>query len=216
MMDVILSKERVDVQECDVLVTGFFVDERPLKGSSGWIDWRLNGMISRFLIEKKLSGGWKEMTLVLSQRRIVPRMILLLGLGETKEYSYLRLRELAPHLLVTLKKLGTLNICFSLPYKESYNVDCGKLAEILIEGIVDGSDLGEDPFDEEWMKNLRLFFAEGEEHFSELLLGVQTAKSVLEERIQIRIFTPSEDNSATSKTKIFPSPLIPSRQGRRI
>jgi hypothetical protein len=202
MMDVILSKERVDVQECDVLVIGFFVDERPLKGSSGWIDWRLNGMISRFLIEKKLSGDWKEMTLVLSQRRIVPRMILLLGLGETKEYSYLRLRELAPHLLVTLKKLGTLNVCFSLPYEESYNVDCGKLAEVLIEGIVDGSDLGEHPFDEEWMKNLRLFFAEGEEHFSELLLGVQTAKSILEERIQIRIFTPSEDNSATSNTKV--------------
>lgn len=201
-MDVILSKERVDVQECDVLVTGFFVDERPLKGSSGRIDWRLNGMISRFLIEKKLSGDWKEMTLVLSQRRIVPRMILLLGLGETKEYGYLRLRELAPHLLMTLKKLGTLNVCFSLPYEESYNVDCGKLAEILIEGIVDGSDLGKDPFDEEWMKNLRLFFAEGEEHFSELFMGVQTAKSVLEERIQIRIFTPAEDHSATSKTKI--------------
>ncbi len=201
-MDVILSKEWVDVQECDVLVTGFFVDERPLKGSSGWIDWRLNGMISRFLIEKKLSGDWKEMTLVLSQRRIVPGMILLLGLGETKEYSYLRLRELAPHLLVTLKKLGTLNVCFSLPYAESYNVDCGKLAEVLIEGIVDCSDLGEHPFDEEWMKNLRLFFAEGEEHFSELLLGVQTAKSILEERIQIRIFTPSEDNPATSTTKI--------------
>jgi hypothetical protein len=202
MMDVILSKERVDVQECDVLVTGFFVDERPLKGSSGWIDWRLNGMISRFLIEKKLSGDWKEMTLILSQRRIAPRMILLLGLGETKEYSYLRLRELAPHLLVTLKKLGTLNVCFSLPYEESINVDCGKLAEVLIEGIVDCSDLGEHPFDEEWMKNLRLFFAEGEEHFSELLLGVQTAKSILEKRIQIRIFTPSEDNSATSKTNI--------------
>ena len=202
MMDVILSKERVDVQECDVLVIGFFVDERPLKGSSGWIDWRLNGMISRFLIEKKLSGDWKEMTLVLSQRRIVPRMILLLGLGESKEYSYLRLRELAPHLLVTLKKLGTLNVCFSLPYEESTNVDCGKLAEVLIEGIVDGSDLAEHPFDEEWMKNLRLFFAEGEEHFSELLLGVQTAKSILEERIQIRIFTPSEDNSATSGTRI--------------
>jgi hypothetical protein len=202
MMDVILSKERVDVQECDVLVTGFFVDERPLKGSSGWIDWRLNGMISRFLIEKKLSGDWKEMTLILSQRRIAPRMILLLGLGETKEYSYLRLRELAPHLLATLKKLGTVNVCFSLPYEESYNVDCGKLAEVLIEGIVDCSDLGEHPFDEEWMKNLRLFFAEGEEHFSELLMGVQTAKSILEERIQIRIFTPSEDNGATSRTQI--------------
>ena len=59
-MDVILSKERVDVQECDVLVTGFFKDERPLKGSSGWIDWRFNGMLSQFLMEKKLTGDWKE------------------------------------------------------------------------------------------------------------------------------------------------------------
>ena len=192
MMDVILSKEKVDVQECDVLVSGFFVDERPLKGSSGWIDWRLNGMVSRFLIEKKLTGDWKEMTLVLSQGRIMPRMILLLGLGKTNEYSYLRLRALVPHLLVTLKRLDTLTVCFSFPYEESYNVDCGKLAEVLIEGIVDCLDLGQYSLDKDWIKNLRLFFAEGEEHFSELLLGIQTAKSILEERIQIRIFTPSE------------------------
>ena len=128
--------------------------------------------------------------------------MLLLGLGETKEYSYLRLREVAPHLLATLKKLGTLNICLSLPYEESYNVDCGKSAEVLIEGIVDCLDLDQHAFDEEWIKKLRLFFAEGEEHFSELLLGVRTAKSILDERIQIRIFTPSEDRSASSGTKI--------------
>ena len=191
-MDVILSKEKVDVQECDVLVTGFFTDERPLKGSSGWIDWRLNGLVSRFLIEKKLTGDWNEMTLVHREGRVAPRMILLFGLGKTNEYSYLRLRELTPHLLMTLKRLNTLNVCFSLPYDESYNVDCGKLAEVLIEGIVDCLALGQDPFDKEWTKNLRLFFAEGEEHFSELLFGVQTAKSILEERIQIRIVTPSE------------------------
>jgi hypothetical protein len=62
-MDVILSPERIDIQECDVLVTGFFSDERPLRGSTGWIDWRLNGILSRLLIEKRLTGGWKETTL---------------------------------------------------------------------------------------------------------------------------------------------------------
>jgi hypothetical protein len=36
-MDVILSTEGIDIQECDVLVTGFFQDERSLKRSSGWI-----------------------------------------------------------------------------------------------------------------------------------------------------------------------------------
>ena len=197
-MDVILSKERVDTQESDVLVTGFFKDERPLKGSSGWIDWRLNGMLSRFLMEKKLTGDWKETTLIPSQGRVMPRMILLLGLGEMKEYSYLRLRELSPHLLETLKKLDAFTVCLSLPYEESTHVDCGKLAEVLIEGMADCLDLHPYPFNEEWIKNLELHFAEGEEHFFEILLGVQTAKSILGERIPIRIFTPSEDASAPS------------------
>lgn len=191
-MDVILSTEGVDVQECDVLVAGFFQDERPLKGSSGWIDWRLNGMLSQFLIENKLTGDWKETTLIPSQGRVVPRLILLLGLGRVKEYSYLRLRELSSHLLETLKKLKTINVCLSLPYEEGYNVDCGKLVEVLIEEIADCLDPTRNLMDGEWIKGLRLFFAEGEERFSEILLGVQTAKSILEDRLHIRIFIPSE------------------------
>ena len=192
-MDLVLSKEKIDVQECDALVTGFFRDEKPLRGSTGLIDWRLNGMLSRLLVEKKLTGEWKETTLIPSQGRVMPRMLLLLGLGEVREYSYLRARELSPHLLETLKKLDALGVCLSLPYEERYNVDCGKLAEVLIEGIADCSDLGGYSFNREWIENLRLFFAEGEENFFEILLGLQTAKSILEERIQIRIFTPSED-----------------------
>jgi len=195
-MDTILSKGEVDVQECDVLVTGFFSDERPLTGSTGLIDWRLNGMLSRLLTEKKLTGGWKETTLIPSQGRVMSRMILLLGLGEVREYSYLRVRELSPYLLETLKKLDVLDVCLSFPYEERYNVDCGKLAEVLIEGIADCLDLGGYSFNGEWIKRLRLFFAEGEENFLEILLGLQTAKSILEQRIQIRIFTPSEETSS--------------------
>jgi hypothetical protein len=191
-MDVILSSEAIDLQECDVLVTGFFQDERPLRGSSGWMDWRLNGVLSRFLIEKRLTGDWQEATLIPSQGRVMSRMILLLGLGKIREYSYLRLRELSPYLLETLKKLNTSNVCLSLPYEESYNVDCGKLAEVLIEGIADCLDLDQYSFNQEWIKSLRLFFAEGEERFPEILLGVQTAQSILEDRLKIRIFAPSE------------------------
>jgi hypothetical protein len=189
-MDVILSSERIDVQECDILVTGFFQDERPLKGPSGWVDWRLNGMLSRFLIEKRLTGDLQEATLIPSQGRVMSRIILLLGLGQVKEYSYLRLRELSPFLLETLKKLNTSNICLSFPYEEGYNVDCGKLTEVLIESIADCSDLGQYSFNQEWIKELRLFFAEGEERFPEMLLGIQTAQSILGDRLKIRIFTP--------------------------
>jgi hypothetical protein len=189
-MDVILSSEKIDVQECDIIVTGFFQDERPLKGSGGWVDWRLNGMLSRFLIEKRLTGDWKEVTLIVSQGRVMSPIILLIGLGLVKEYSYLRVRELSPFLLETLKKLNTSNICLSFPYEEGYNVDCGKLTEVLIESIADCSDLGQYSFSQEWIKGLRLFFAEGEERFPEILLGIQTAQSILGDRLKIRIFTP--------------------------
>ena len=189
-MDIILSKERVDVQECDVLVTGFFKDERPLKGSSGWIDWRLNGKLSRLLMEKRLTGDWKEATLIPTQGRVIPRLTLVLGLGEVKEYNYLRLRELSLHLLEILKKLEAVNVCLSLPYEESYHVGCGKLAEVLIRGIADCINLSGYAFHGEWIKKLRLHFAEGEEHLSEILSGVQTAKSILTKRIPVRILIP--------------------------
>ena len=191
-MEIILSKEKVDVQECDVLVTGFFRDERPLKGSSGWLDWRLNGMLSQLLIENKLTGDWKEATLIPSRERILPKMILLLGLGEVKRYSYLRLRELSPYLLDTLRKLGWLNVCLSFPYGESYRVDYRKIVENLIEGIADEFNHQKTLFEEEWTRRLRLYFAEGEEVFPEILSGAQTAKSILGRRIQLEISVPPE------------------------
>ena len=188
-MDVILSPEGVDFQECDVLVTGFFLDERPLKGSSGLVDWRLNGRLSRLIIEKRLTGEWKETILIPSEGRVIPRTILLLGLGRVKEYSYPRLRELSPFLLETLQKLNISSACFSLPYGDHTSVDCARSAEILIEGMADSFDLGK--FNETWVRSLQLTFAEGESQMFEILLGVQTAKSMLEDKLPIRIFAPA-------------------------
>jgi hypothetical protein len=191
-MDVILSTDGVDLQECDILAIGFFQDERPLKGSSGWIDWRLNGILSHFLIEKRLTGDWKETTLIPSRGRVIPPIILLFGLGKVRDYGYLRLRELSSHLLETLKNLKTPNICLSLPYEEHYNVDCGKSAKVLIEGIADCLDSGHSSSNEEWINSLRLFFSVEEEKFPEILLEVQTAQSILKDRLKIRIFGTSE------------------------
>jgi hypothetical protein len=191
-MEIILSKEKVDVQQCDVLVTGLFRDERPLKGSTGWVDWRLNGMLSQLLIENKLTGDWKEATLIPSRERILPKMILLLGLGEVKRYSYLRLRELSPYLLDTLRKLGWLNVCLSFPYGESYHVDYRKIVESVIEGIADEFNHQKTLFEEGWTRRLRLYFAEGEEVFSEILSGVQAAKSIFGHRVEIKISVPPE------------------------
>jgi hypothetical protein len=197
-MEVILSTRQVDVQECEVLVTGFFEDERPLRGSSGWVDWRLNGRISRCLSEKRLLGTWKEMTLIPSEGRILPSLVLWVGLGKVKEYSYPRLRELFPYLLETLKKLNVSKICFSLPEDAEHQVEPGKLAEVLMEGIADIVDEADASRKEPWAKGLQLFFADEEERSSEILLGVQTAQSILEDRLSIRILVPPEEKGIST------------------
>jgi hypothetical protein len=189
-MDVIISREEVDLQESNLLVTSLFQDERPLRGSTGWVDWRLNGMLSRLLIDQRLTGEWGERILIPSQGRMNSRLILLFGLGKVREYSYLFVREVVPFMLETLRNLKASHIGLSLPYGEAYNVDCGKLAEVLLEGFTDGLD--QYPSDRRWMENLTLSFAEGEGRFSEIFLGIQTAKSILKDRLQIRILTPSE------------------------
>jgi hypothetical protein len=196
-MEVILSTLQADAYECEILVVGFFEDERPLRGSTGWVDWRLNGVLSRYLLEKKLLGIWKEMTLIPSQARILSPLILLVGLGKIREYSYLRLRELFPFLLETLKKLKVSKICFSLPEDGEHQVEAGKLAEVLMEGIADGMDESAAQDRVGWIDGLQLFFAEGEGRFSEILVGVQTAQSILKGRLNIRILVPSEENVST-------------------
>ncbi len=192
-MDVILSREGADAQECDILVCGIFQDERPLKSTSGWIDWRFNGRLSRLVINQKITGEWKETTLMASHGRIAPRLILFLGLGKTKEYGSLRLRDLLPHLLETLRNLQISSLCLSLPYDdERYNIGCGRLIEVFLEGMSDRLKVSQLPPDEEWMKNLRLFFAEGEGLVSEILLGIQAGQSTLKERLNIRVLIPSD------------------------
>jgi len=188
-MDVILSDRKADVQECEILVSGFFEDERPLRGTSGWLDWRLNGLLSRFLIHKRLIGKWKETILIPSQGRILVPLILLVGLGKVREYSYLRLRELLPSLLESLQKLNVSKVCFSLPEDEEHQVESGKMAEVLMEGIADSTAESRSGR-EGWVKGLTLYFAEREDGSAEVLLGLQTARSILQDRLDIQILLP--------------------------
>ncbi len=212
-MEVILSQEKIDVQDCELLVTGFFSNERPLKGSAGWLDWRFNGLLSSLLLENRLIGNWKELTLIPSQGRVTPPLVLLMGLGEFKDYSYLRLREIFPYLLETLQKLRVRKVCLSFPYGEPYKVDVGKLVEVLLEGIADSLDLFGNSVDGSWVQGFQIFFGEGEKYFYEILLGVQTAKMILEDRLPIRIFTPSQKTIQDDRSFTAPERGQTSKRG---
>ena len=200
-MEIILSSDSIDVQECDVIVTGFFLDERPLRETSGWIDWRLNGRLSRSIQAKRLTGEWKETILVPSEGRLVAPLILLIGLGRVREYGALRLRELSAHLIMTLQGIQVPNICLSFPCEGTYSIDWCKTAEVLVEGMADCLDRDPRLTDEEWVKNLRLLFTQDSGRFEETLLRIQAVKSILEGRFQIRVLASSDNSDPLQKRR---------------
>jgi hypothetical protein len=192
MMDVIFSADGIDDLDCDVFVAGVFQDERPLKGLSGWIDWRFNGRVSRLLMGNRFTGSLKETVLIPTEGRILARMILLLGLGKKEEYGSLRLRELASTLLEMAEKLRIHRVGFAFPYGERYGVGGDKPVEILLEGMAGGSDSGSPAAEKEWIAGLQVLFPGQKNSLPEMLLGLKTAQSVVGDRFTFRPLVPTD------------------------
>jgi len=81
------SEHPLDHLDTTCLILPFFADERPIKGLSGFADWRMNGKISRDLQSSRVLGELQEVVLIPSAHRLKSENLLLFGLGAQKEFS---------------------------------------------------------------------------------------------------------------------------------
>lgn len=77
-----LTPEPLERVDSEIVVAGFFSDERPLRGGAGRADWRLCGGLSRRIVAGDLSGLRGEALLMGCGRALRAPRLLLLGLGE--------------------------------------------------------------------------------------------------------------------------------------
>lgn len=69
------------IQGLDGAVAVVFQDERPLQGMASRADWRLNGFLSRLLVDNRFSGERGEWLLVHTQGRLPFTHLFLVGMG---------------------------------------------------------------------------------------------------------------------------------------
>jgi hypothetical protein len=181
-MEVIISSEPIDRHECQLVQAGFFDDERPLRGPAGLLDWRLNGAISREIKNGRITGRFKETIIIPSSGRIRSPKILLIGLGPAARISYPKLREVSAHILQTLLRIDILDFCCSIVHSKPYPLECSKAVEVWIEGLSDA--LGARG---EFRKNVTVRITEEDRWVDEALLGAQTAKVVLKQKMKIKV-----------------------------
>lgn len=82
-----------DQLPADVLCVGVFVDDRPLRGAAGLLDWRLAGRISRLIKAGRFSGVTGEALLLPPPGNRLPfKRLLLMGLGRSSEFDQVRYR----------------------------------------------------------------------------------------------------------------------------
>jgi len=99
----------------DLLTLYAFEDERPFRGLTGLVDWRLNSRVARMAHAQHVSGAFGETMLMPGYGRLPVGGVLLLGLGSQREFSLLRFREVIQRHLRTLIGLRAWRVGTPLP-----------------------------------------------------------------------------------------------------
>jgi hypothetical protein len=99
-----LSLLALDQLETANLVLFCALDERPLKGAAGLVDWRTNGWLSRLIVTGQFRCQRGERLLTLSQGRLRAQRLFLFGLGESRALTASALGEIATEATKTLRE----------------------------------------------------------------------------------------------------------------
>ena len=127
----------IDETRADALALPVFVDERPLRGTAGLVDWRLNGRISEWLTSARFAAAPGETLLYPDRGRLPFGRLLLFGLGAVGDFGPERLRELSPRILRALRDLGARRFAAPLPGRRALDMDVRKQVERWLEATRD-------------------------------------------------------------------------------
>src|SRR4030067_3529340 len=113
----------VDNIEADVIALTFFEDERPLRGVAGLADWRMNGALSRLIMNETLCGREGESLLMSTDGRILSPRVLLFGLGETKAFDGKRVQGLLSTFGGSIAKLKFRSFALTIPGSSLFSTE---------------------------------------------------------------------------------------------
>lgn len=132
-----LSATDIDKIETEAIVLLFFSNERPLKGATGLIDWRMNGSISRLISKGMISGEKGEATLILPSRRIKSEKILMAGLGDSSTFGEASLKDTAIAIIRQLDKISIKNFAVAMPPLLESHMSTKDAATTLLRQLVE-------------------------------------------------------------------------------
>ena len=105
----------LDEVAAEALALSVFADERPLRGAAGYVDWRLNGCLTRWITGGRFGGAFGEALLYPERGRLSFDRIVLFGLGPSEGYDNECFGRAVRRLLRTLRDMGVSRFATSVP-----------------------------------------------------------------------------------------------------
>jgi hypothetical protein len=128
-----ITSSQVDQITAEAIVLTFFHDERPLQGSTGLIDWKLNGKLSQFIVDEYIKGFFGETILLPSDTSTMKcQKIFLIGLGERKDYNIARFMKISNYLIYRMIKMKVKHFAIPLPGVALGEINYFEAAEIFV------------------------------------------------------------------------------------
>ena len=125
----------------ELLALPFFVDERPLRGAAGLVDWRLCGRLSRLLLADRVAGTFGESTLLPPSRRLPFPKLLLYGLGPSEKFDEGRYKEAVKGIRQVASRLGLVRYAVALPGRSTGMIMARRALELWLEGAEPGVEV---------------------------------------------------------------------------
>jgi Cytosol aminopeptidase family, N-terminal domain len=124
---------RLDLLGSEVLVASLASDERPPHGTTGLVDWRLAGRISRLLLRGFATGRAGEVLLVPGKPKLPFDKVLLFGIGPTTAFDEQAYSLVLDRILSTLEGLRARSAVVELPGRHFGGIAPERAADLLLE-----------------------------------------------------------------------------------
>jgi hypothetical protein len=111
-----------DLLPGEVVAAFFYTDIRPLRGSSGLLDWRLDGQLTEQLLLGKARGTAGENLLFSSNGKLSSDWVLFVGGGICAELTPLTLSGLIGSVLDTVRQAGFQRVALALDSLEGMTI----------------------------------------------------------------------------------------------
>ena len=131
-----VSLASLDRLRADVLVVNLFEEDRPLRGTAGYCDWRLCGRISGLIQEDAFGCRRGEVLLTDTGRRIGAERVLLFGQGMRNQFDRISFIQTVDLMLRVLTKACLTHIALELPFVEASSIPAAEAFRLFFERAV--------------------------------------------------------------------------------